>query len=162
MRASVKEENPDLSAKDITIKLGVMWKEIKETDEVEKYNKMANLDKDRYKNEIENYTPEGNESEEEVKEEEEMEKPKKTENKKTENKKTESKKTESKKTESKKPVTKKSEKISNEDLVREIIQKCKSESITMKLIKDELKKKGVEIPKDELKEIIAKINEDEE
>jgi len=65
-----------------------------------------------------------------------------------------------KKTEKKK-VEKKKE-VSNEDLVREIIEKCEGESITMKLIKDELKKKGVEIPKDELKAIIAKINEDDD
>jgi len=57
MRAKVKEENPDLSAKEITIKLGEMWKEIKETEEAEKYNQLAVLDKDRYKEEMENYVP---------------------------------------------------------------------------------------------------------
>lgn len=51
---------------------------------------------------------------------------------------------------------------SNEDIVREIIENCKSDSITVKIIKNELKNKGFEIEKNELKKIIAKIsNEDE-
>ncbi len=148
-RAEVKEENPELSAKEITIKLGEMWKEIKDTEEAKKYNEMASTDKDRYKEEMENYVPS----------EVDTEKPEK---KKSDSKKTDSKKTESKKTESKKTESKKTKKVSNEDLVREIIENCDNESITMKLIKDELKKKGVEIPKEELKEIISKINEDDE
>jgi len=130
MRDQVKEENPDISSKEITTKLGAMWKEIKETDESKKYFEMAEGDKDRYKNEMENYVP------------------------------TETKKTETKKTETKKTETKSVKKVSNEDLIREIIETCESESVTIKLIKDELKKKGVEVPKDELKKIIAKINEE--
>ena len=136
-RAEVKEENPELSAKEITIKLGEMWKEIKDTEEAKKYNEMASTDKDRYKEEMENYVPsEGDNKDDEEKKD--------------------------KKTDSKKTDSKKTKKVSNEDLVREIIENSDSESITMKLIKDELKKKGVEIPKEELKEIISKINEDDE
>ena len=52
---TVKEENPDLSSKEILTKLGAMWKDIKDTDEVEKYNQLATNDKDRYKDEMANY-----------------------------------------------------------------------------------------------------------
>jgi len=58
--------------------------------------------------------------------------------------------------------TKKTVKQSNEDIVRDIIENCESESITMKLIKDELKKRGIELLRDELKAIITKINEDDD
>ncbi len=152
-RAEVKEENPELSAKEITIKLGEMWKEIKDTEEAKKYNEMASTDKDRYKEEMENYVPSEGDNKEDK--EEENKKSKKTDSKKTDSKKTDSK-------ETSKTTKNKEKKVSNEDLVREIIENCESESITMKLIKDELKKKGVEIPKEELKEIITKINEDDE
>ena len=51
MRATVKEENPDLSSKEIL----AMWKDIKDTEEVEKYNQLATNDKDRYNDEMSNY-----------------------------------------------------------------------------------------------------------
>ena len=133
MRVTVKEENPDLSSKEILTKLGAMWKDIKDTDEVEKYNQLATNDKDRYKDEMANYVP--------VEETEKIEK--------------------------------KAEAIldddegnnetkSNEDIVREIIENYKSDSITVKIIKNELKNKGFEIDKNELKKIIAKIRAEDE
>ncbi len=148
MRASVKEGNPDFTPKEITAELGAMWKLVKDDEkEVKKYNELAAADKDRYKEEMANYVP--NEDVEETE--------KKTE--KTEKK---AEKTEKKAEKSEKPVKKAVKKQSNQDIVREIIENCESESITMKLIKDELKKKGIELPKDELKAIISKINEDDE
>ncbi len=151
MRASVKEGNPDFTPKEITAELGAMWKLVKDDEEeVKKYNELAAADKDRYKEEMANYVPS------EVEESEKTEKSeKKTEKKSEKNTEKSEKKTE-KKTE--KPVKKQS----NEDIVREIIENCESESITMKLIKDELKKKGIELSKDELKAIISKINEEDD
>ena len=53
-------------------------------------------------------------------------------------------------------------KLTNEDIIRDIIENIDGDSITMKKIKDELKKIGVEIAKDVLKAIIDKINEDDD
>jgi high mobility group protein B4 len=172
MRASVKEENPDLSDKEITIKLGEMWKEVKETDEVEKYNQMASSDKDRYKEEMENYVPTENNSEDSETESPKSSKKVDAKTKDTkEQTKTVAKESVAKEPTAKEPTAKKTaaketkktvKKQSNEDIVRDIIESCDGESITMKLIKDELKKKGIELSKDELKAIITKINEDDE
>jgi hypothetical protein len=51
-RAEVKEANPDMKATEITSELGLMWKEIKETEEVEQYNLLAKADKERYAAEV--------------------------------------------------------------------------------------------------------------
>ena len=56
-RVVIKENNPGLTPKEITHKLGVQWNAVKNTLEVEKYNKMADDDKQRYMKEIESYTP---------------------------------------------------------------------------------------------------------
>ena len=45
-RASVKAENPDAEAKEITAILAEMWRAVKETDEVDKYKKLAEQDKE--------------------------------------------------------------------------------------------------------------------
>jgi len=164
MRANVKEENPDLSAKEITIKLGEMWKEVKETDEVVKYIQMASSDEDRYKAEMENYVPAESNSESQTSDSEtEPPKSSKVDAKKSKEptKKTPGAAT-AKETTAKKETKKTVKKQSNEDIVRDIIENCDGESITMKLIKDELKKKGIELSKDELKAIISKINEDDD
>ena len=46
-RASVKSKNPDSDAREITSILAEMWGVLKETDEVEEYNAMAEQDRDR-------------------------------------------------------------------------------------------------------------------
>jgi hypothetical protein len=61
-RADAKSElGDDAKATDVTALLGKMWKELKEDDdrseELEKYNKLAAEDKDRYNEEVKNYTP---------------------------------------------------------------------------------------------------------
>jgi high mobility group protein B1 len=61
-RGEVKEENINLTAKEITAKLGEMWKQIKNTPDAEKYEQLALNDKDRYKEEMENYVPSDSES----------------------------------------------------------------------------------------------------
>ncbi len=61
-RGEVKEQNATLTSKEITTKLGEMWKQIKSTEEAEKYNQLALNDKDRYKEEMENYVPSDSES----------------------------------------------------------------------------------------------------
>jgi hypothetical protein len=56
-RELVKKEMPELTAKEIMAELGKRWKEIKDTDEVEKYKKMAEEDKIRYTEEMKTYIP---------------------------------------------------------------------------------------------------------
>ena len=53
MRKVVKEENPELGAKEIVSKIGEQWREEKEnnTSVYKKYVKMAELDKERYEKE---------------------------------------------------------------------------------------------------------------
>lgn len=62
-RAEVKEQNQELTSKEITVKLGEMWKEIKDTPEAEKYIQLALNDKDRYKEEMAHYVPSDSDSE---------------------------------------------------------------------------------------------------
>ncbi len=62
-RGDVKEQNATLTAKEITAKLGEMWKQIKNTEEAKKYEQLALNDKDRYKEEMENYVPSDSDSE---------------------------------------------------------------------------------------------------
>ena len=67
-RAKIKEEMPELAAKEIMAELGKRWKEIKDTDAVEKYKKMAEEDKERFADEMKNYVPsEDDENEEKTK-----------------------------------------------------------------------------------------------
>ena len=58
-RPKVKEEEPGMDAKKIAAELGKRWKELKEDDEekVKEYQKMAEEDKVRFQNEMENYVP---------------------------------------------------------------------------------------------------------
>ena len=57
MREKVKEENDEMSAKDITSELGRMWREEYKDDEKKskKFTKMAKKDKDRYEEEKSNW-----------------------------------------------------------------------------------------------------------
>ena len=148
MRSIVKEENPELAAKDITIKLGEMWKEIKETDDVKKYNDLAAADKNRYKEDMENYSSDSEKSENE-----------KSEKNKNEN----TTKTAKPSKAPKKAVRKiKDDEQSNEEIVRDIINSNDNDNITMKFIREKLTERNVEIAKDELKAIINKINDEED
>jgi hypothetical protein len=60
-REQVKNENPDLKATDVTSKLGELWRELKDdkdrSDELAKYNDMAEEDKIRYEREVSTYVP---------------------------------------------------------------------------------------------------------
>jgi hypothetical protein len=56
-RDSVKESNPEMSAKDIIKELGRVWREDVSDKDKAKYTKMAVSDKNRYENEMKDYTP---------------------------------------------------------------------------------------------------------
>lgn len=55
-RDEVKEENPSLNTKDISKKLGEMWKDVDEELKAE-YQEKAKQDKERYERELEDYIP---------------------------------------------------------------------------------------------------------
>jgi high mobility group protein B2 len=64
-RAQVKEDMPEISAKDVLAELGKRWKALKDDDE-DRYNEyqvMAEKDKVRFKKEMEAYVPEENDEE---------------------------------------------------------------------------------------------------
>jgi len=54
-RALIKEENPEMNGKEIMTEMGRRWKEIKDTNEAEKYHEMATADKERYESEMKVY-----------------------------------------------------------------------------------------------------------
>lgn len=55
-REKVKKSNPDMSATEITSKLGELWKALPEKDR-KKYADAADKDKSRYEKEMESYSP---------------------------------------------------------------------------------------------------------
>jgi len=57
VRETIKEENPDLKAKDVTKELGRVWKEETSEDDKIKYNELAARDKERYEKEMVTYVP---------------------------------------------------------------------------------------------------------
>jgi hypothetical protein len=61
LRSKIKDENPDAISKDILKMLGALWSEYKEeeehTEDYERFKEMASQDKDRYKQEMENFSP---------------------------------------------------------------------------------------------------------
>lgn len=60
MRQKVKEKTPDLSSKDITVQLGLMWNKIKDNKaEIAKYVAAASKDKERYDQEKGSRVPSG-------------------------------------------------------------------------------------------------------
>ena len=60
LRSKIKDENPDAISKDILKMLGALWSEYKEeeeyTEDYERFKEMASQDKDRYKQEMENFS----------------------------------------------------------------------------------------------------------
>ena len=79
-RAQVKEDIPDISAKDVLVELGKRWKALKDDDE-DRYNEylvMAEKDKVRFKKEMENYVPEDSEEPKEKKEKKTKDAPKRS------------------------------------------------------------------------------------
>ncbi len=58
-REKMKNENPDLSVKDIVSKLGILWKQLKlnNSPEVKRFEKMSLEDRNRYKSEMDGYVP---------------------------------------------------------------------------------------------------------
>lgn len=56
-REKIKKELPDLKSQEILKELGQRWKLIKDTDKVKKYQEMAEVDKERFKEEMKNYVP---------------------------------------------------------------------------------------------------------
>ena len=53
-RAEVKQANPDMKATEVIKELGAMWNEIKTTEDAKEYVNLANEDKARYAEEVEN------------------------------------------------------------------------------------------------------------
>jgi hypothetical protein len=58
-RPIIKQENPELSVKEIVSKLGTEWQLLKtsNSDEINKYEEMSSKDRNRYKQEMKNYIP---------------------------------------------------------------------------------------------------------
>lgn len=56
-REKIKKELPDLKSQEILKELGQRWKLVKDTDKVKKYQEMAEVDKERFKEEMKNYVP---------------------------------------------------------------------------------------------------------
>jgi hypothetical protein len=58
-RPLIKEENPELTVKEIVSKLGTEWQLLKasNSDEISKYEEMSVKDRNRYKQEMRNYIP---------------------------------------------------------------------------------------------------------
>jgi len=58
-REKMKNENPELSVKDIVSKLGILWKQLKKDNspEVKRFEKMSLEDRNRYKSEMDGYVP---------------------------------------------------------------------------------------------------------
>ena len=60
-RQKIKDKNPELKATEISVKLGEMWKTM--TDKKKKpFEEQAKQDKQRYEEEMKNYTPESSDS----------------------------------------------------------------------------------------------------
>jgi hypothetical protein len=55
-REKVKKDNPNMSATEITTRLGELWKALSEKDK-KKYEEASNKDRVRYEKEMESYTP---------------------------------------------------------------------------------------------------------
>ena len=147
-RMVLKEEMPDLDSKDVLKELGARWKKL-DSDRVEFYQTLAAEDKQRYKNELDNYVP--------IQKEEPKEKRKAAPKKKKQPKKQEPEpKPEPEVEEIEEPIEEKTK----EEIVQDIIDNFEGYTITKKMIKDELKKKGIKIEKDEFNNIIANINKD--
>ena len=63
-RPRVKEDHPEMSPKEITTELGRRWQEIKNDEEaISEYVELAQDDKERYEEEMKEYTPHSEESE---------------------------------------------------------------------------------------------------
>ena len=144
-RALLKEEKPEMPAKEVLVELGARWKALSDKEK-EKYNKLAAEDKKRYEEDVKNYVPvEG--VEEPKKKKAAPKKQRKAANKiEIEDDEDDN-------------VDVEVEEKSNEDLIREIVDNFEGDTITKGAIKAELKKRGVEIEKDELNDIINKIYE---
>lgn len=58
-RPIIKQENPELTVKEIVSKLGTEWQLLKtsNSDEINKYEEMSSKDRNRYKQEMKNYIP---------------------------------------------------------------------------------------------------------
>lgn len=67
MRSKLASENPELQPKEVAKTLGKMWNSMTDTDK-QKYVDMNLKDKERYEEEMKNYTPSESESDTETKE----------------------------------------------------------------------------------------------
>jgi hypothetical protein len=56
-RAEVKDANPDMKGTEVTKELGRIWREETSDKQKKKYSKQATADKERYLEEMKNYTP---------------------------------------------------------------------------------------------------------
>ena len=133
-REEFKEENPDLDGKEITKKLGEAWKQIKDTHQADEYKNMAEDDKIRHKEEMENFVP-GEEKEKDVPPapKKRGRKPKKVE------------------------IVEEEEVETEETIVRKLFED--NDTVTKKKVKEVLKEKGFVVNKDQLNNLIKKIQE---
>ena len=134
-REEFKEENPDLDGKEITKKLGEAWKQIKDTHQADEYKNMAEDDKIRHKEEMENFVP-GEEKEKDVPPapKKKGRKPKKVE-----------------------IVVEEEEEETEETIVRKLFED--NDTVTKKKVKEVLKEKGFNVNKEQLNNLIKKIQE---
>ena len=138
-RDVIKKKNPDLKGKELTNKLTEQWNKIKDTPIAMKYHKMVDEDKKRYAKEMEEYK-----QKKDLEEDEDEELDEELEVKQT---------SEDEDDDDEEVVTKQTP----EDIVRDIIDNFDGEVLNRKYIKEELKKRNVEIEKDELNSIIKKV-----
>ena len=67
MRAQTKEDNPEMTSKEIMSELARLWSEHKEDDNIEKFTTMSEKDKIRYQQEMSEYKSDNEESDSESK-----------------------------------------------------------------------------------------------
>jgi hypothetical protein len=134
-RDSIKKKNSELKGKEIMTKLAEEWKKIKDTSKAKKYSKMAEEDKKRFQKEMEEYNQKKHMEISEDEDDEEEDNEEQDEDNEDESVK----------------------KQTPEDMIRDIVDNFEGESLTKKYIKEELKKKNVELSKEELNALIKKV-----
>jgi len=126
-REAIKKKNPELKGKEITTKLAEEWKKIKDTTKANKYTKMVEEDKKRHEKEMEEYNQKKHLMVSDDEEDDEDEE----------------------EIEEEKPK-------SLEDVIRDIIDNFKGDTITKRSIKKILDERKVEYTKEELDAAIKK------
>lgn len=134
------KKDKDIPVKEITKKLGEIWKTFKDDNKnkkkIDKWQSMIEKDKLRFEKEMDEYKlKKDNEIEDDIEEENEEEKEKNHIMSDKED----------------------SEDNSIDNIVKDIIDNYEGDNITKRIIKDELKKKNIELSKDELNDVIQRV-----